>query len=68
MQTAIRFDSVTCVQPEMAVPFEVKLTVPVGCGGPAGPMVAVMVTDCPDGGRIGRAGDGDQCRPDAPLA
>ena len=35
------------MQPEIAVPFEVKLTVPVGCGGPEGPTVAVMVTDCP---------------------
>jgi hypothetical protein len=31
----------------MAVPLEVKLTVPVGSGGPEGPTLAVMVTDCP---------------------
>ncbi len=36
------------MQPEIAVPLEVKLTVPVGMGGPAGPTVAVIVTDCPD--------------------
>ena len=37
----------TEVQPEMAVPFDVKPTVPVGIGGPAGPTVAVIVTCCP---------------------
>ena len=31
----------------MAVPFDVKPTVPVGAGGPAGPTVAVIVTCCP---------------------
>ncbi len=37
--------SVTAVQPEMALPFEVKPTVPVG--GPAGVILAVMVTCSP---------------------
>jgi hypothetical protein len=35
------------VQPLIAVPFEVKLTVPVGAGGPDGLTVAVIVTCCP---------------------
>src|ERR1700751_4996045 len=37
----------TVVQPVMVVPFEVKATVPAGTGGPAGPTVAVNVTDWP---------------------
>ena len=49
MQTAVRDEpNSTAVQPEIAVPLEVKLTVPVGMGGPAGPTVAVVVTSCPD--------------------
>ena len=37
-------------------PFEVKPTVPVGCGGPAGPTVAVMVDLLSGGRRIRRTG------------
>ena len=37
----------TVVQPVMVVPFEVNATVPAGTGGPAGPTVAVNVTDWP---------------------
>ena len=37
----------TAEQPEMTVPFDWKPTVPVGLGGPDGPTVAVIVTDCP---------------------
>ena len=37
----------TSVQPGIAVPSEVKLTLPVGAGGPAGPTVAVMLTSSP---------------------
>src|ERR1022692_3552336 len=37
----------TAVQPEIVTPFEVKLTLPVGAGGPRGPTVAVMVTTSP---------------------
>ena len=48
MQTAIDEDSDSAVQPEIAVPFEVKPTVPVGVGGPEGLTVAVMVTSSPD--------------------
>ena len=40
--------SVTDEQPEMAAPFDVKLTVPVGAGGPDGVTVAVNVTDPPE--------------------
>lgn len=48
VQAAVREEvSVTVEQPVMAVPFEVKATVPVGTGGPAGPTVAVKVTDWP---------------------
>jgi hypothetical protein len=48
VQTAVRDElNSTAVQPEIAVPLEVKLTVPVGVGGPAGPTVAVMVTSSP---------------------
>ena len=36
--------TVTAEQPVMLVPFEVNATVPVGTGGPAGPIVAVRVT------------------------
>ena len=53
-QTAVRDDeSVTDVQPEIAEPFDVKPTVPVGVGGPAGPTVAVMVTFCPGAEGLG---------------
>jgi hypothetical protein len=38
----------TAEQPVMVVPFEVKPTVPVGMGGPAGATVAVNVTGCPE--------------------
>jgi hypothetical protein len=38
----------TSVQPVMAIPSEVKPTVPVGAGGPAGAIVAVNVTDSPE--------------------
>jgi hypothetical protein len=49
MQTAVSEEvSGTAVQPEIAVAFEVKLTVPVGAGGPAGLTVAVMVTTSPN--------------------
>ena len=49
VHTAVRDElSITAVQPEIATAFEVKLTVPVGVGGPAGPTVAVMVTNSPD--------------------
>ena len=34
-------------QPGMVVPLEVRVTVPVGVGGPAGIIVAVRVTDAP---------------------
>src|ERR1700737_4986811 len=46
--------TVTAEQPLMVVPFELNATVPVGVGGPAGPTVAVKVTDCPtvDGFRL----------------
>jgi hypothetical protein len=47
MQTAIDDDSGTAVQPGISVPFEVKLTVPVGIGGPEGLTLAVRVTSCP---------------------
>jgi len=48
IQTAVSDeDSGTAVQPEIPVPLELKPTVPVGSGGPDGPTVAVMVTDCP---------------------
>lgn len=36
--------TVTAEQPVMVVPLEVNATVPVGTGGPAGPIVAVKVT------------------------
>lgn len=36
--------TVTAEQPVMVVPFEVNATVPVGTGGPAGPIVAVSLT------------------------
>ena len=36
--------TVTAEQPVMVVPFDVNATVPVGTGGPAGPIVAVRVT------------------------
>jgi hypothetical protein len=55
VQTAVREeDSVIAEQPEIAVPFEVKPTVPVGVGGPAGDTVAVNTTDWPevDGSRL----------------
>jgi hypothetical protein len=39
--------TVTAEQPLMVVPLEVNATVPVGTGGPAGPIVAVKVTDWP---------------------
>ena len=49
IQTAVSDEvSGTAVQPEIAVPFDVKLTVPVGAGGPAGLTVAVMVTTSPN--------------------
>ncbi len=49
MQTAVRDEpNVTAVQPAMSVPLEVKPTVPVGNGGPAGPTVAVIVTKSPN--------------------
>src|ERR1019366_262368 len=48
IQTAVSDDSGTAVQPEIAVPFEVKLTVPFAAGGPAGLTVAVMVTASPN--------------------
>src|ERR1039458_10056783 len=48
VQTAISCEvRGTAVQPEIATPFEVKLTVPVGVGAPEGPTVAVRVTSCP---------------------
>ena len=57
VHTAVSYEvSGTAVQPEIAVPLEVKSTVPVGAGGPGGPTVAVMVTSCPELGRIGRTG------------
>jgi hypothetical protein len=40
--------TVTAEQPVMVVPFEVNATVPVGTGGPAGPIVAVKVTAVPN--------------------
>ena len=47
-QVAVRDEvSVTVEQPLMVVPSEVKLTVPVGTGGPAGVTVALKVTDWP---------------------
>jgi hypothetical protein len=48
VQAAI-FEEVTAIaaQPETVVPPEVKVTVPVGVGGPAGEIVAVRVTDAP---------------------
>jgi hypothetical protein len=39
--------SVTAAHPVMVAPFEVKATVPVGAGGPAGVTVAVNVTEAP---------------------
>ena len=49
VQTAVSEEvSGTAVQPEIALPFEVKLTVPVGAGGPEGLTVAVMVTNSPN--------------------
>src|SRR5689334_4763497 len=49
VQTAVRDEpNITALQPAIAVPLEVKLTVPVGNGGPAGPTVAVMVTNSPN--------------------
>ena len=49
IQTAVSDEpSGTAVQPEIAVPFDVKLTVPVGAGGPAGLTVAVIVTASPN--------------------
>src|ERR1700678_108465 len=39
--------SVSPMHPEIAEPLDVKLTVPVGAGGPAGPTVAVIVTCWP---------------------
>ena len=49
VHTAVRDElSGTAVQPEIAVPFDVKLTVPLGVGGPGGPTVAVMVTNSPN--------------------
>ena len=49
VQTAVSEEvSGTAVQPEIAVAFEVKLTVPVGAGGPDGLTVAVMVTASPN--------------------
>ena len=47
MQRAVPEARVTDEQPEMAAPFEVKLTVPVGAGDPDAVTVAVNVTDCP---------------------
>jgi hypothetical protein len=47
MHIAISEFSGTAVQPEIPVPLEVKLTVPVGIGGPEGLTVAVRVTSCP---------------------
>ena len=48
IQTAVSDEvSGSAVQPEIAVPFDVKLTVPVGAGGPAGATVAVKVTGSP---------------------
>jgi hypothetical protein len=41
-------ESVTSVQPLRAVPSDVKFTVPVGIGGPAGAIVAVTVTESPE--------------------
>jgi hypothetical protein len=41
-------DKVTAEQPLIAVPFEVKLTVPVGVGGPAGETDALNVTGFPE--------------------
>jgi hypothetical protein len=38
--------SKTEVHPGIAVPLDVRLTVLVGMGGPAGPSVAVKVTPC----------------------
>jgi hypothetical protein len=49
VQVAVReAERVTAEHPEMAVPFDVKPTVPVGVGGPAGATVAVNVTDSPE--------------------
>ncbi len=46
--TAVRKElSTTPPHPEMAVPFELNETVPVGVGGPEGVIVAVNVTDLP---------------------
>ena len=39
--------TVTAEQPVMVVPLEVNATVPVGTGGPAGPIVAAKVTAVP---------------------
>ena len=48
VHAAVRDDvTVTAEHPLMVVPFEVNATVPVGTGGPAGPTVAVNVTDWP---------------------
>ena len=38
----------TAEQPVIVVPLEVNATVPVGTGGPAGPIVAVKVTAVPN--------------------
>ena len=43
------------------MPLEVKPTVPVGVGGPAGPTVAVMVTFLAGCRRIRRAGHRSSC-------
>ncbi len=48
VQTAIDEDSGTAVQPAIAALLEVKLTVPVGVGGPDGLTVAVIVTASPN--------------------
>jgi hypothetical protein len=40
--------TVTAEQPVMVVPLEVNATVPVGTGGPVGPIVAVKVTAVPN--------------------
>jgi hypothetical protein len=48
VQLAVREDeSAIAEQPVIALPFDVKLTVPVGIGGPAGVTVAVNVADSP---------------------
>src|ERR1039458_6943720 len=36
----------TAVQPEIATPFEVKLTVPVGVGGPEGLSLVTILSGC----------------------